>query len=221
MENGLFPARIVDPVTDSNCYLLVREGRLAVIDPNNFELLEEALQKRNMTPDVVLLTHEHCDHIGGLNALRERYRTVVIGSSACARGMQSAKENMSRLMETFLYYKSGEKTFVHYRPFTCDPPDLQFGDSMAVPFADGLLEFVSLPGHTHGSSVIRFGDLLFVGDYLLPGDRVLTRLPGGSEEEYERYAKPWLRTIPDGMWILPGHGEPYRMDEEVRIRHDL
>ncbi|MCD8082147.1 MAG: hypothetical protein LUE86_01145, partial [Clostridiales bacterium] len=68
---------------------------------------------------------------------------------------------------------------------------------------------------------ISFEDELFVGDYLLPGEEVQTRLPGGSLEEYETFARPWLRNIPDGTWINPGHGERFQMSGEVRQFHDL
>ncbi len=69
--------------------------------------------------------------------------------------------------------------------------------------------------------VIRYDGYIFCGDYLLPGDRVVTRLPGGDGDAYEKYAKPWLKTIPDGTWIFPGHGEPFRMNREVREFHEL
>lgn len=216
-----FPYRIIDPVTDSNCYLFFEGNFCVVIDPNDMEQIERELQKRNAIPKLIFLTHEHCDHIGALNSLRELYKTVVVASTACARGMQNSKENMSRLMETFLYYKNGETKMIPYQPFTCRAADLQYGDKMTLPFGGNIFRFQSLPGHTHGSSVISCGDFLFCGDYLLPGDKVITRLPGGSAEEYEQFARPWLREIPDGMWIFPGHGEPFQMDEGVRIRHEL
>jgi glyoxylase-like metal-dependent hydrolase (beta-lactamase superfamily II) len=221
LNNDTKLTKIVDPVTDSNCYVLLREGRCAVIDPNNFEALDRLLQKCNTDSLLVLLTHEHCDHIGGLNKLRENYRTVVVASGLCSLGMQNAKENMSRMMETFLYFKSGQTKMVKYDPFTCLAADVQFGDEMWVPFGGSAFRMTSLPGHTHGSSMIAYEGVLFCGDYLLPGEKVVTRLPGGDDEEYEKFARPWLRSIPDGTWIYPGHGEAFMMDAEVRRFHDL
>lgn len=213
--------RLTDPVTDSNCYVICCEKECMVIDPNSFELLEPMLQKWNIHPSLVLLTHEHCDHIGGLNKLREKYETVVIASSACSAGMQSAKENMSRMMEMFLYYKSSETKMVPYQPFICRASDLQFYDEIRLQFGARPLWMRSLPGHTHGSSVIVYDGILFSGDYLLPGDKVITRLPGGSEEEYEACARPWLSQIPDGTRVCPGHGEPFLMSRKVREYHGL
>ena len=78
-----------------------------------------------------------------------------------------------------------------------------------------------LPGHTPGSSLIFLDGALFSGDYLLPGERVVTRLPGGSQEQYETYTRPWLQTIADGTWIYPGHGREFQMCGEARRFHEL
>ncbi len=211
------PCRLVDPVTDSNCYLIRQGKQCVLIDPNAFSVIKPVLQKWNISCLLVLLTHEHCDHIGGLNELRANYHTIVAASSACSTGMQNARENMSRQMELFLYFKNGQTKITPYRPFTCRAADIQFGDEIRL--RDFSMK--ALPGHTHGSSVILYEGAVFCGDYLLPEDKVVTRLPGGSDEEYERFAKPWLRQIPDGTWIFPGHGEPFLMNQEVRCLHDL
>ena len=213
--------RLVDPVTGSNCYIIGLDGGCLIIDPNSFSGIDQAMQKWNTRPTLVCLTHEHCDHIGGLNELRARYPVLVAASAACSLGIQDTRENMSRRMELFLYYKSGETRRVSYPPFACRAADLTFGTAVDLPFAGEWVRMVSLPGHTRGSSVISYRGGVFCGDYLLPGDQVLTRLPGGSEEDYRRYARPWLRAIPDGTWLFPGHGEPFQMSEKVRIAHEL
>lgn len=213
--------RVTDPVTESNCYIIPGNDTCLVIDPGNFDLLEETLQKRKLAPSIVLLTHGHCDHIGGLNELRDRYSVTVIAAEACSEEMQDTRLNMSRRMEVFLYYKSRGTRMIPYRPFVCKPADLVFEDEYTVVFEERKLQMKALPGHTRGSTVILYGDRLFCGDYLLPEDQVVIRLPGGSEEEYEAAARPWLKRIPDRTLICPGHGVPYRMNEEVKSRHDL
>ncbi|HCW27238.1 MAG TPA: MBL fold hydrolase [Lachnoclostridium sp.] len=213
--------RITEPVTESNCYVIREKNRCMIIDPNDFPAIRELLQKWNMKPELVLLTHEHCDHIGGLNQLRETYPVTVVATQACSEGIGNKTRNMSRMMETFLYFKSGEKTFVHYPPFQCEKADLTFTDQLCCEFGAKELELIRLPGHTPGSMVIRYNGCLFCGDYLLPGDKVVTRLPGGDEDAYEKYARPWLGKIADGTWIFPGHGEPFQMNREVREFHDI
>ena len=65
---------------------------------------------------------------------------------------------------------------------------------------------------TTGQRVSRIfldGDTFFSGDYLIPGEEVILRLPGGSETDYRAVTEPVLRGLPPGLHICPGHGEPY------------
>ena len=62
-----------DPLTESNCYILAEEKKCVVIDPGESECLFRTLEERGWEPELILLTHEHCDHMAGLDALRERY----------------------------------------------------------------------------------------------------------------------------------------------------
>lgn len=216
---GLY--RLADPLTGSNCYVIQQGDSCLILDPNSFELLELLFQKRNIYPVLVCLTHEHCDHIGGLNALRQKYDVTVAASRSCSFGIQDSRKNMSRRMEALLYYKSGRKYITSYEPFVCKAADLQFSDEIEIPFREGMVWMKVLPGHSCGSTVICYKGLLFSGDYLLPERKVITRMPGGSEEEYQKLALPWLRGILDGTKIYPGHGDPFFMNEEVRAYHEL
>lgn len=213
--------RLIDPITGSNCYVIQQGNSCLIIDPNSFELLESLFQKRNIYPVLVCLTHEHCDHIGGLNGLRQKYDVAVLASRPCSFGIQDSRKNMSRRMEALLYYKGGRKHIPSYESFVCKAADLQFSDKIEIPFREGTVWMKALPGHSCGSTVIGYKGLLFSGDYLLPERKVITRMPGGSEDEYQKFALPWLSGILDGTKIYPGHGDPFFMNEEVRAYHGL
>lgn len=217
---------LTDPLTTSNCYVIIGRESCLVIDPNRYDLLESLFHKCNKWPSVVLLTHEHCDHVSGLNQLRSRYPVSVVCSEVCNSGIQNTRRNMSRVMELYLYYKNGEKEVIPYAPFVCEPAEVTFIDQYELPFEDIVLRLEALPGHTAGSSIITCevpGELpvVFTGDYLLPDEKVVTRLPGGSTEDYRQYACRCLAKIPDGIRIYPGHGQPFRMNDEVRRYHEL
>lgn len=64
--------RWTEPLAESNCYLLGEAGRAVVIDPNDPRGPLERLEALGWTPERILLTHEHCDHMAGLEALRNR-----------------------------------------------------------------------------------------------------------------------------------------------------
>jgi len=214
--------RVQDELTGSNCYIIVEGEKAFVIDPNHREKVPEELKKRKLVPVAVALTHEHCDHIQGLSAIREKWPVTVIASKRCSRGIQSQKENMSSMMEVYLYFKSGQKQLFHYEPFVCEPADITFESELELEFEKHRLRLASAPGHTHGSVCIFLDEeILFSGDYFLPGEPVITRLPGGSEQEYEERGKPFLAGLRAGYRVMPGHGDGFILTEEVKKVYGL
>ena len=80
--------RWTEPLAESNCYLLGEAGRAVVIDPNDPRGPLERLEALGWTPERILLTHEHCDHMAGLEALRNRWPGVwVAATAACSAGL--------------------------------------------------------------------------------------------------------------------------------------
>src|SRR5215467_14204684 len=78
---GLNPGMLTGPGT--NTYLVGR-SRPILIDtgagvPEYLPLLEGYLRRRGWArPERIVLTHRHRDHLGGVAALRERFRDVVV-----------------------------------------------------------------------------------------------------------------------------------------------
>ena len=92
--------RWTEPLAESNCYLLGEAGRAVVIDPNDPRGPLERLEALGWTPERILLTHEHCDHMAGLEALRNRGPGVrVAATAACSAGLGDTRLNMTRRME--------------------------------------------------------------------------------------------------------------------------
>ena len=97
---------ITDPLTHSNCYILSEKSRTLIIDPNCYQEIHSYLTTHQLVPEYIILTHEHCDHIAALNDMRKYYSLKVLCSAACSQGIQSTTLNMTRIMETYLYFKS-------------------------------------------------------------------------------------------------------------------
>lgn len=201
--------RLEDPVTESNCYILGCGSGAVVIDPNQADAPIAQLEAHGWTAELILLTHEHCDHMAGLDALRQRYpQAVTVTSEACSAGLQDEIQNMSRWMEVYLAFQG--KRDVSYPPFTCLPADLTFAQTWQHTWRGHTIRCVPLPGHSPGSCGIFWDeDMFFSGDYLIPDSEVILRLPRGSARDYETHTRPFLEQLPDGLRILPGHGLPY------------
>ena len=64
------------------------------------------------------------------------------------------------------------------------------------------------PGHSPGSICILINDkYIFSGDSLVDGNKVITRLPGGSRKDYNQITKPFLEGLSEDSIIFPGHGQ--------------
>ncbi len=199
----------VDPLTESNCYILAEENRCVIIDPGESEGLLRVLESRNWTPELLLLTHEHCDHMAGLEALRQRYpQARYAATKRCDAGVRNARLNMSRIMEVYLYFRG--KPGIHYDPFTGREADEIIPDDTVLEWRGHTFRFVPLPGHTPGSSGIFLDEkTFFSGDYLIPDEEPIVRFPGGDAEAYKQVTEPFLRNLPRGILICPGHREQF------------
>lgn len=213
--------RWTDPLTESNCYLLGEDGHAIVIDPNDPAGPLARLEELGWAAELILLTHEHCDHMAGLEALRARQPEAhVVCSAPCSAGIQNQRLNMSRMMEVYLTFRG--KPGVSYAPFACRPAEVTYDSVWSHVWRGHRLEARSLPGHTPGSACMLLDETtLFSGDYLIPGEEVILRLPGGSAEDYLQAAKPFLASLPLGLRICPGHGAPYTLTEKERDFHGL
>lgn len=213
---------IVDALTDSNCYLLVSGNHALIVDPNDYKKIHSYLNQNALIPELIILTHEHCDHIAALNDLRKQYPVKVLCSAACSSGIQSTTQNMTRIMETYLYFKSKGKLHISYPPFTCQAADITFEETYRATWRQHTILCLSAPGHTPGSSCIIIDDsFLFSGDYFIPNESVITRLPGGDENAYEKFGKPRLYSLPTPIKTYPGHGTPFVLTKEVKDAYGL
>lgn len=216
------PVCLTDPLTQSNCYIITSGRHALLIDPNNDSMLSSYIQTHDLQPETVLLTHEHCDHIAGLNELRSSYNLQVIASRSCSEGLQCTKRNMSRIMETYLYFKSNGTLRVSYPKFVCEAADITFDETFCYEWYGFHFTLIAVPGHTPGSTcIILDNTILFSGDYFIPGEDVVTRLPGSDDEAYENTGKPILRTLPSPIWTYPGHGIPFMLTEDVKHNYGL
>ena len=59
------------PLLEQNMYIIVEGNNCIVIDPYYDDKVKTLLE--NMSVDLLLVTHEHYDHISGVNKFKEIY----------------------------------------------------------------------------------------------------------------------------------------------------
>jgi hydroxyacylglutathione hydrolase len=76
------------PMLSDNYAWLLREdvsGAVALVDPAEVEPAVAAIEAAGGRLDMILLTHHHGDHVGGVPGLVARYKPVVVGNAADAQ----------------------------------------------------------------------------------------------------------------------------------------
>jgi len=196
---------------DERMYLLLCDGWALIVDPF---VCDEAVQilgnKRIVSADVIL-THEHFDHISGVNYFREQINCRVICTNECAIRIGSPKLNMAAHFDALFATRSADVRSrvdaILDRAYACRA-DVTFSGRMELAFARHSAVMTETRGHSKGSLFLLLdGKCLFSGDSLIARVPVVTRLPGGSRKEYEETALSYLRDLDEGVYVLPGHGE--------------
>lgn len=165
---------------------------------------------KNKMKITVLLTHEHFDHIAGLNQLRGvcAPSCVVIAGETCSERIQDTKANLSAYADV-LTQLGGKQIPEHWSPFCCKAADIAFDNRYAFRWMRHGVKLCSAPGHSIGSCCIVLDDMLFVGDTVLENN-LMVKFPGSSKKLYRSVTVPLLEKLLLGgriKGVYPGHGD--------------
>lgn len=208
--------RFINELMTSNCYLVVDEpsGHCMCIDPasEKSEREIEYIEKKGLTLDYIILTHEHTDHTWGVNALIDRFPSAkVICSEKCKDAL--AKEASAYFQ---LYYDNPDYTYnVQRVDFTTE--DLCW----LLLWGEHKIIFIPTPGHSPGSVCIYIDGILFGGDTLMPFKPVIRKRNSGSIEGYRKSLLSLQNHLKPSTVIYPGHGEIMSLNEMLLFFNDI
>lgn len=199
--------RYISGLLSSNMYVLVEGGRAVVIDP-----FEDISPAEGLTVDFILLTHEHYDHISGVNAWKEATGASVLCSKACAENIQSPRKNLARHFKEFCELQSWialEEIPESDPDYACSA-DQFFEDQMNMRWQGHELLFFEIPGHSQGSiGIVLDGTDFFSGDSLMENSDIELRMPGGSSKKWSEIGCKRIGAIPEGTRVWPGHFDSF------------
>lgn len=208
-SDSLRVSRIVSAPFEECTYIANLAGRddCLVFDPGlEPELILQHLDKQGLTPAAILNTHGHADHIGGNEALKQRWPDcpLVIGHGD-APMLTSSELNLSAGFGAEVLSPAADATVREGQVYSAAGFDLEVHE---------------IPGHSPGHVVFVWKGqspyCVFGGDVLFAGSIGRTDLPGGSLKLLTDGIRRWLFTLPDDTIVLPGHGEPTTVGQEKR-----
>ena len=200
MERRIMPLGAIG----ANCVILWEDPAAAwIVDPGaEPEVLNVFLEKKGLTPALVLLTHGHFDHIGALDGLLARHPGLPV------------------------HIGPGDVPMIGH-PQNAWPPDydaVKKPASLVADLVDGAtltaggltMQVIATPGHTPGGACFLFAEqkLLLTGDTLFEGSCGRTDFPGGSRSQLDASLRRLAGLDPE-LTVVPGHGALTTIAREV------
>jgi glyoxylase-like metal-dependent hydrolase (beta-lactamase superfamily II) len=192
-----------------NTYVVRPEGSRScvLVDPGfgPHDLIRE-LERLELVPALILLTHGHVDHIAGNVGLRKKWPElpIVIGVND-APMLTDATLNLSGLGGLPVVSPSADRL-------------VKEGETVTAVGLD--FHVLDIPGHSPGHVVYILKDesptVVLAGDVLFQGSIGRTDFPGGNALQLISGIRAKLFPLPDDTVVYPGHGDPTTVGEERR-----
>ena len=182
----------------TNCYLLEDEHTraAAVIDPGgDGARIEAQLLADGAELKLILLTHAHFDHTGGVAELHAAHPDVPV----------------------FLHPADAAHLGSQVFP-PIGAPTVPYGDGDVVKLGDLDIQVLHTPGHTPGGVCLLVGDALFTGDTLFQGSMGRIDFEGGSYEDIMA-SLARLAHLPGDFRVLPGHMDASTLERERKTNY--
>lgn len=202
-----------------NAYVVKCKGKALLVDTGihgKEKKLVKNIKKAGVNPrdiTLIVLTHSHGDHVGGVTRFQKRYKTPVIlhkgGLAAAKRGtIDSLKIGTPKVkLAAFIH----RKVHRHFPPFS--PSITMHNDTLRLDkYGFEGASLIAVGGHSAGSLILSIGDIVFAGDLvrgsLVPGFRKKPAYHFFADDKHEVYQR--ILTLLEQnytIWYV-GHGGP-------------
>jgi glyoxylase-like metal-dependent hydrolase (beta-lactamase superfamily II) len=190
----------------TNCYVL-REGDCCWLVDVGFGPgpLLELLKKQAAGPQRILLTHGHGDHIAGVAEVKAAYpRARLCCPAADDFMLADGQANLSAMFGLSV---------------ACPPADelLQAGRDLDLRMGPLTWHALDTSGHSPGgmSFYCPQAGVVLTGDALFAGSIGRTDLPGAAIGPLIKNIRLNLLALPGPTKVLPGHGPPSTIQQEL------
>lgn len=200
-----------NPIDDlvSNTYVIADSDlNCIIIDPGKGnDKLIDFIEKHNLKPTAILLTHGHIDHIRGVDLLANKYHISVYIHYLDEEMLKDSDLNLSTSMGEALTINADIKT-------------IKDNDELNL-FKEKII-VIHTPFHTKGSVCYYLPEkkVLFTGDTLFK--QSIGRDDLQNNERHKRVESlNKIKKLPRDLTIYPGHGPNTTLESELLNNHFL
>lgn len=194
---------VVGPL-ETNCYAVIADGKAMVVDPG-YSGAEIAKELAGVEVELIVCTHGHFDHVGGVAELKAATGATFAMAEADAYMAMSVNENAWKF----------RVAPDHDAPY----PDKLLAEGDVVGIGCCTFKVYATPGHSPGGIVLLGQDcaegIAFVGDTLFAGSAGRTDLAESDPAAMTATLKRLKEVIPPNTQLFCGHGETTFMDKEL------
>ncbi|MFI4871721.1 MAG: MBL fold metallo-hydrolase [Phycisphaerales bacterium JB058] len=189
----------------TNCYTVQSGEHLWVVDAGfEPEPLLQLIGETGLTPEAIVLTHAHSDHIAGIRQVLESYPDVPIWiATEEERWLADPELNLSAYLGLGV---------------TAPPASRLLNDGDELTLGETTWRVLHTPGHSPGGLTFVCDEhgVAIAGDALFANSIGRTDFPGSSHEQLVESIRTKLYALPDETRVLPGHGPETTIGREKR-----
>ena len=161
-----------------SCFLIITsEGTQILTDPVEFKGYH---MPKNIKADIVTISHNHPDHIGGNKAIKNATGAKIIMHKDDARSIMRLVAGSPKI-------------------------DIMIDGDDIIKVGNISFQLIHTPGHTRGGLCYFAEGQLFTGDTLFVGDSGATSFPGGHRPTLGASLRKIMTKFPDDTIVWPGH----------------
>jgi len=166
----------------TNCYIVRSKSQELIIDPGVGAI--KWLIKNLKNPVAILNTHGHFDHVWSNSEVKEHFKIPI-------------------------YCPKDDAFMLERDPFSQGTPpscaDVLIEGDKRLKIGEFEVEYLHMPGHTPGNSVINIADSMFSGDFVFENSIGRVDFPYSNPSDMKKSIKKFLALKYDKI-IYPGHG---------------
>lgn len=186
---------------DTNCYAVYDGSTNFLIDPgSDSNKIIGTIRKEEKIPDFIINTHCHYDHIGAAQEVSDYFKIPVYIHQKGEEILNNPDKNLSS------FFNINKVLLKAYNTIS---------GKENKNFLLKDIDIINMPGHTPGSIIIRYKNILFTGDLLFRDSVGRTDLPGGNPDEMRQSLED-IKNLDESLTVLPGHGEETTLKRELK-----